>query len=74
MSQGEDRKKSFRKIAEISSLGLVLPSSIAVGMVIGFFLDKAFETHPWLFLIFTLFGVTSGFLSLFRGLKKFKDY
>ncbi|MEW5902650.1 MAG: AtpZ/AtpI family protein, partial [Acidobacteriota bacterium] len=27
-------------------------------------------THPWFLIIFTLFGVASGFLSLIRGLKK----
>jgi ATP synthase protein I len=60
----------YRKLAELSSLGLVLPSSIAVGLFMGYFLDKAFGTHPWLLAIFTLLGVVSGFHSLIRGLKK----
>lgn len=63
-------KANFRKLAALSSLGLMLPSSIAVGLAIGYFLDKLFGTHPWLLAIFTLLGVISGFLSLFRGLKK----
>lgn len=60
----------YRKLAELSSLGLVLPSSIAVGLFMGYLLDKAFGTHPWLLGIFTLLGIVSGFLSLIRGLKK----
>ncbi len=64
------RRGKYQKLAELSSLGLVLPSSIAVGMVIGYFLDKLFGTHPWLLGIFTLLGVASGLLTLVRSLKK----
>lgn len=70
MPDRTSRPVNFRKLAALSSLGLMLPSSIAVGLVIGYFLDKLFGTHPWLLVIFTLFGVASGFLSLIRGLKK----
>lgn len=55
----------------MSSLGLMLPSSIAVGLFMGYFLDRLLGTAPWLLIILTLLGVASGFLSLFRGLKKF---
>lgn len=65
------RRPNYRKLAALSSLGLMLPSSIAVGLFLGYFLDKLLKTDPWLLIIFTLLGVASGFLSLFRGLKKF---
>jgi ATP synthase protein I len=64
------RRPNYRKVAALSSLGLMLPSSIAIGLFMGYFLDKLLGTDPWLLIIFTLFGVASGFLSLFRGLKK----
>jgi len=70
MKELPPRKLDFRKLAALSSLGLMLPSSIAVGLFMGYFLDKLFGTHPWMLSIFTLLGVASGFLSLFRGLKK----
>lgn len=63
----------FRKIAEVSSLVLMLPSSTAVGLFFGYLLDKLLGTHPWLLLIFTLLGIASGFYSLIRGLNKYKD-
>jgi ATP synthase protein I len=65
------RHPNYRRLAALSSLGLMLPSSIAVGLFMGYFLDKVLGTAPWLLIIFTLLGVASGFLSLFRGLKKF---
>ncbi len=64
------RGAAYRRLAELSSLALMLPSSIAVGLVIGYFLDKLLGTHPWFLAIFTLLGIASGFLSLIRGLKK----
>ena len=60
----------FRKVAELSSVGLLLPSSIAVGLFFGYLLDKWLGTHPWMLLIFLLLGVVSGLLSLFREMKK----
>ncbi|HCS47678.1 MAG: hypothetical protein A2V45_10275 [Candidatus Aminicenantes bacterium RBG_19FT_COMBO_58_17] len=64
------RRSNYRKVAALSSLALMLPSSIAVGLFMGYFLDRLLGTDPWLLIVFTLFGVASGFLSLFRGLKR----
>jgi ATP synthase protein I len=60
----------FRKAMEMSSVGLLLPSSIAVGLFFGYLLDKWLGTHPWMLLIFLILGVVSGLLSLFREMKK----
>ncbi len=73
MPDKKPSKINYGKIAAISSLGLMLPSSIAVGLFFGYYLDKFFGTHPWLLLVFLLLGIFSGFYSLIRGLSKFKD-
>ncbi len=65
-------RAGFRSLAELSSLGLILPSSIAVGLFMGYLLDKWLGTKPWFLLIFTVLGIVSGLLSLFRGLKKYR--
>jgi ATP synthase protein I len=65
------RLPDFRRLAELSSLGLMLPSSIIVGLVLGYFLDRWLGTRPWLLLTFTVLGIVSGLLSLFRALKKY---
>jgi ATP synthase protein I len=62
----------FRKIAEMSSVALVLPSSIAVGLFFGYVLDKWLHTDPWMLLAFLVFGIISGFTSLFRALRKYE--
>jgi len=66
-------KTDFKKIAGLSSLVLMLPSSIAVGLLIGYYLDKWLGTDPWLLIVFLLLGIFSGFYSLLRGLSKYKD-
>lgn len=71
MASSEPRKFDFRRVAAISSIGLLLPSSIAVGLFFGYWLDKLLGTKPWMLLIFFTLGVVSGFLSLFQGIRKY---
>ncbi len=73
MPDKKPSKINYGKIVAISSLGLMLPSSIAVGLFLGYYLDKFFGTRPWLLLVFFILGIVSGFYSLIRGLNKFKD-
>jgi ATP synthase protein I len=64
------RRPDMRRLAEMTSIGLLLPSSIAVGLFLGYYLDRWLGTAPWLLLIFTLLGVASGLISLLRAIKK----
>ena len=64
------RRPDLRRLSELASLGLVLPSSIAVGLFFGYLLDRWLGTDPWLLLSFTVLGIVSGQLSLFQALKK----
>jgi ATP synthase protein I len=66
-------KTETKKIAAMSSLGLMLPSSIAVGLFFGYLLDKALGTRPWMMIVFFLFGTASGIYNLLRGLNKLQD-
>lgn len=62
-----------KKIMALSSLGLMLPSSIAVGLFLGYILDKLFGTQPWMLIIFFLLGTASGIYNLLRGLNRLQD-
>ncbi len=66
---GDNKGKIFRQIASYSTLGLEMGLSVAVGAVIGYYLDKWLHTAPWLLIIFLLFGIVAGFRSLYRALK-----
>jgi ATP synthase protein I len=66
------KRDDFWKIAEMSSVALVLPSSIAVGLFFGYVLDKWLHTDPWMLLAFLVFGIISGFTNLIRALRKYE--
>lgn len=67
---GEDKGKLIRQIASYSTLGLEMGLSVAVGVIIGYYLDKWLHTDPWLLIVFLIFGVIAGFRSLYRALKR----
>jgi F0F1-type ATP synthase assembly protein I len=63
------RSGEKKKWADYSTVGLMFPASIAVGLAIGYFLDKLFHTSPYLLIIFTLYGIAAGFVNLFKVTK-----
>ncbi|MGB9835405.1 MAG: AtpZ/AtpI family protein [Candidatus Saccharicenans sp.] len=65
------RNFDFKKFGEVSSLAMILPSSIAVGLVIGYYLDRWLKTEPWMLLAWTVLGVVSGIMNLWRGVKRY---
>jgi len=46
-------------------LAMTLPVSAAVGYFMGILLDKAFGTH-FLYVVFLILGIVSGFVQLIR--------
>ncbi len=66
--KGQARK--LRKLWELTSISFVIPISIAIGLAIGYWLDKWLMTFPWLTFIFTVFGIVAGFLSLLDMLRR----
>jgi ATP synthase protein I len=44
--------------------------SVAIGVLIGYYLDRYFSTQPWLMIVFLILGVVAGFRSLFSLMKE----
>lgn len=57
----------WRQIGRYSHLGLVLPASIVVGLLIGAALDRWLGT-TWITLTGLLVGCVAGFVELIRGI------
>ena len=66
---GNENFNEKKKWAAYSTVGLMFPVSITIGLIIGYFLDKIFKTSPYLLIIFTLYGVAAGFVNLIRVTK-----
>ncbi len=73
MAQDDNRPEvsSRAHIYNLTSLAFTFPVSIAVGAGIGYYLDRALGTFPWLSIVFLFLGVAAGFLSLLRVVKAF---
>jgi len=65
----EDRKRFYKRGIRYSAVGLEMGFSVAIGVAIGYWLDRYFHTQPWLTLIFLILGVVAGFRSLFSLMK-----
>ena len=60
----------IRELAFYSSLGFSVSLSIFIGLGIGVYLDRRFDTSPWLTLIFLGFGIAAGFRNIGLAIKK----
>lgn len=60
----------IRDLAYYSSLGFSVSLSIFIGLGIGVFLDRRFDTTPWLTLVFLGFGIAAGYRNIGLAIKK----
>jgi len=68
-----EKKKMFRTLGYVSTVGLTMALSVGLGALIGHYLDSQFGTGPWLFFIFLGFGIAAAFRNLQIMYKKIKD-
>ena len=61
----EERRQLFKTLGFLSSVGISMVASTFIGLAMGYYLDKWFETSPWLTLIFLVLGIISGFRNIF---------
>lgn len=69
----KDLKKTFKDLGFISTVGMTMAFSIALGALMGFYMDKWLGTKPWLFFLFLGFGIAAAFRNLHILYKKAKD-
>ncbi len=68
----DTKKETIRSLIDFSSLGLEMGLSVAIGIVMGYFLDRFFKTYPYLTIIFTFFGIGAAFKTIIMLIKKIK--
>ena len=66
----EDKGKTFRELGYFASLGMSVALSIVIGLAIGYWLDKTFDTQPVLLLVGLGFGIAAGFSNIIRAGQK----
>ena len=69
MNDEKRKDPQYKQFVRYSSIGLEMGLSVAIGVTIGYYLDRFFNTSPWLTLIFLILGSVAGFRRLFSLLK-----
>jgi ATP synthase protein I len=64
----------IRELAYFSSLGLQVALSIFIGFGVGRYLDKRFDTDPWLTVVFFFLGVAAAVRNLGLAIKKLRKF
>ena len=66
----KETRTRMRDLAYYSSLGFSVSLSVFIGLGIGVFLDRHFNTSPWLTLLFLGFGIAAGYRNIGLAIKK----
>lgn len=69
MSEGKEKREELL----LSSVGLMFPASIIVGLGLGYFLDRLLKTFPYLTIVFTILGIVAGFYNILKIYWKMKN-
>ncbi len=70
----KETKRSLRELAYYSSLGLSVSLAIFIGLAVGVYLDRRFETSPWWTLIFLVLWIIGGFRNIAIVIRNTRKY
>ncbi len=68
-----ETRRAYKEMAFYSSLGISVALAIFIGLGIGVWLDRKFDTSPWLTLIFLGMGIIAGFRNIARVIKRVRN-
>ena len=61
----EDTRKALKLAGLASTLGLTIVIATFIGLALGLWLDRVFNTSPWLTVIFLIVGIIAGFRNFY---------
>ena len=64
------KREAFGSFLTYGSLGLEMGLCVAIGLGMGYYLDRYFKTAPILTLVFLVFGLVAGMRRLYQLWKK----
>ena len=70
ISMKRETRRAYKDLAYFSSLGISVALAIFIGLGIGVWLDRKFDTSPWFTLIFLVFGIIAGFRNIALVIKR----
>jgi ATP synthase protein I len=70
MSLSQDKREVVKSLLSYSSLGIEMGLCVAIGIGMGYYLDRYFETSPYLTIIFMIFGIIASMKVIYTLMKK----
>jgi len=67
---GASLGEAYRQVGPYMGLGTELAASVAGMLLIGYFLDKYFNTSPWLLLVGSAVGLIGGFYNFIKEVQR----
>ena len=68
-----ETRRYIKELAYFSTIGLSVALSIFIGLAIGVYLDRRWDSAPWLTLIFLVLGIAAGYKNIALAIKKSRD-
>ena len=65
-----ETRRAWRELAYFGSIGFSVALSIFIGLGVGVYLDRRFETSPWCTLVFLVLGIAAAFRNIALAIKK----
>jgi ATP synthase protein I len=69
-SMKHENRRAWRELAYFSSIGFSVALSVFIGLGVGVYLDRRFDTSPWCTLIFLVLGIAAAFRNIGLAIKK----
>ena len=66
----EETRKYIKLLAMVSTMGISMVLALVIGIIVGYYLDKWFQTSPVFFLIFMVLGIVAGFRNIYVIMKR----
>jgi ATP synthase protein I len=70
MSLSQDKREVVKSLLSYSSLGIEMGLCVAIGIGMGYYLDRYFKTSPYLTIIFMIFGIIAAMKTIYQLMKK----
>lgn len=70
----KETRRYIREMAYFSSIGLSVALSIFIGLAIGLWLDRKFDTSPWLMIVFLVMGIVAGYRNIGLAIRKSRKF
>ena len=68
---GRERRDAMRALGRVSQLGLIAVTCVVLSLLVGYWLDRIFNTAPVFIVIFALLGCAAAIKTMVDVAKKF---